>query len=52
MKTINEVLEYLHLDNKTVEPFKGENNRYYYTYLIIPTNPNSSIVPVPIIFLP
>ena len=42
MKTINEVLEFLHLENQTVEPFKGENNRYYYTYLIIATNPNSS----------
>ena len=41
MKTINEVLEFLHLENQSVEPFKGENNRYYYTYLIIPTNPNS-----------
>lgn len=42
MKTINEVLEFLHLKNQTVEPFKGENKKYYYTYLIIPTNPNSS----------
>ena len=42
MKTINGLLEFLHLENQTVEPFKGENNRYYYTYLIIPTNPNSS----------
>ena len=42
MKTIDEVLEFLHLENQTVEPFKGENKKYYYTYLIIPTNPNSS----------
>lgn len=42
MKTIIEVLEFLHLENQTVEPFKGENGKYYYTYLIIPTNPNSS----------
>ena len=42
MKTINEVLEFLHLENQTVEPFKGENKKYYYTYLVIPTNTNSS----------
>ena len=30
MKTINEVLEFLHLENQTVEPFKGENKKYYY----------------------
>lgn len=42
MKTINELLEFLHLENKNLEPFKGENKKYYYTYLIIPTNPNSS----------
>lgn len=42
MNTIDELLDFLNLKHENETPRKGIDNKYYYTYLIIPTNLNSS----------
>lgn len=41
MNSIKELLAFLNINEDEVIPVKGEDGKYYYTYLIIPTNKNS-----------